>query len=249
MISINGIGVRTMELQTILDLFQQINGQVDIKATAPSSDQKAIYLPSQATSAQQPTSPLPFNLQVFSNPGFVTTYPTTLIVKEKISWNGDDFSIKDTQGQVWFCVAGRAFSLREKKVLHDSQGQPIWIMKDQYAFGPNPQDLFLPHNKNQPIATIQPKWTMWKAKMTVRVPNQIEGGTTLISLKGDPMNHACSITLPEKGNIEIAKIQRVFNATDIFFNQQTYHVSIVPGIDAAIIVALCISFDELANEG
>jgi uncharacterized protein YxjI len=47
----------------------------------------------------------------------------------------------------------------------------------------------------------------------------------------------------------VARIDRkLFSGNDMFFGQQTYAVSVAPGVDMALIAALCICLDEVNNE-
>ena len=41
----------------------------------------------------------------------------------------------------------------------------------------------------------------------------------------------------------------MLSAKDILFSQQTYAVTVAPGVDMALIAALCICLDEKNNEG
>jgi len=50
--------------------------------------------------------------------------------------------------------------------------------------------------------------------------------------------------------VVVARINRkILSGKDILFNQQTYGVQIAPGVDMALIAALCICLDEKNNEG
>jgi len=47
----------------------------------------------------------------------------------------------------------------------------------------------------------------------------------------------------------VARIDRkILSGKDIFFGQQTYAVQVAPGVDLALIAALCICLDEKNNE-
>ena len=48
----------------------------------------------------------------------------------------------------------------------------------------------------------------------------------------------------------VARIDRkLLSGKDVFFGQQTYAVTVAPGVDMALIAALCICLDEKNNEG
>ena len=68
-------------------------------------------------SSSAPQSPLvaqPVPIGVF--PSFVFQQEIVLVLKEKaFSFSGDDFSVKDVNGNVVFRFDGRALSMRQKK--------------------------------------------------------------------------------------------------------------------------------------
>jgi uncharacterized protein YxjI len=48
----------------------------------------------------------------------------------------------------------------------------------------------------------------------------------------------------------VARIDRkILSGKDFFFGQQTYGVQVAPGVDMALIAAMCICLDEKNNEG
>lgn len=50
-------------------------------------------------------------------------------------------------------------------------------------------------------------------------------------------------------DVVVARIDRkLFNAREFFGGQQTYALICAPGIDKALMVAMCIAFDEKNNE-
>lgn len=67
-------------------------------------------------------------------------------------------------------------------------------------------------------------------------------------MKGDFFDRKASITDQASGQV-VAVIDRQFlNARELLGGQQTYHVTIAPNVDMAIIVAMCICLDERRNE-
>ena len=60
-----------------------------------------------------------------------------------------------------------------------------------------------------------------------------QGGSADIALNGSP----------------VAQISRsLLNARELFTDKQTYFVTVAPGVDLALIAAICICFDEAKNE-
>lgn len=67
-------------------------------------------------------------------------------------------------------------------------------------------------------------------------------------MKGGWYDHSADIVNDKTGQ-SVARIDRkLLSGRDLVFGQQTYAVVVAPGVDAALIAALCICFDEKNNE-
>jgi uncharacterized protein YxjI len=54
----------------------------------------------------------------------------------------------------------------------------------------------------------------------------------------------------ETTSATVARIERqVLNAGQLLFGQQTYALVVAPGVDMALMAAMCICLDEKNNEG
>lgn len=52
----------------------------------------------------------------------------------------------------------------------------------------------------------------------------------------------------EKGPV-VGRISREYlNAREVISNKQTYFLTIAPGVDAALLAAVCVILDEMENE-
>ena len=68
-------------------------------------------------------------------------------------------------------------------------------------------------------------------------------------MKGNFFDTKADITLASTGQTVATIDRKYFNAAQILGGQQTYVVTIQPGVDMALIVAMCICLDEKQNEG
>ena len=74
--------------------------------------------------------PLPHHLGVL--PGYYANQPTTLVMREKImSWTGDDYHVKSTDGSSVLRVRGTVMSLSDRTEVLDNQGQPLFTVRRQ----------------------------------------------------------------------------------------------------------------------
>jgi len=82
--------------------------------------------------------------------------------------------------------------------------------------------------------------------MSATFINAIDGKEVEWVCKGDFLDRKATITM---GDFVVAEIGRnFFNAREFFGGQQTYQVSVVPGVDLALMAAVCICLDEKENE-
>lgn len=75
--------------------------------------------------------------------------------------------------------------------------------------------------------------------------------SNMASIQTHAFNRVLTFSLsPWSTDLVVARIDRkLLSGKDIFFGQQTYGVQIAPGVDMALIAALCICLDEKNNEG
>ena len=57
---------------------------------------------------------------------YILPWPIILRLKEKFfCWSGDDFTVNDINGYVWFKIDSKSFSLRDRRTLLNSEGMEI----------------------------------------------------------------------------------------------------------------------------
>ncbi|KDN52029.1 DUF567-domain-containing protein [Tilletiaria anomala UBC 951] len=166
--------------------------------------------------------------------------------ERKMSFSSDDYSIKDAgTGQKVFEVDGKAFSLHSKKVLNDAYGQPVFMLKKALMSLHTSYDGI--DANGQTLFNIKSKFG-FGANLKVTFRNLAGAGEEMeLHIKGDWFDRKASITTAQ--GIPVAHISRSFmNAGQLLWDQQTYFVTIAPGVDAALMVAACICLDESEND-
>jgi len=182
---------------------------------------------------------------------FVQKESVTLVLKEKLfSMSMDDFSIKDTNGVAYFKCEGKAFSVRPKKIVYDTDKNPLFnIQHKLLAFKPTAKIYTGTDDSNQ-IAKISLKKVISVKKYIVEFHNKATGKDECIEMKCDTMGYSCGIFYgkEKEGAPMISKITRKINASSILSPEGNYYVEIAPGVDIALIVAATICFDQLKKE-
>ncbi|ORX35443.1 tubby C-terminal-like domain-containing protein [Kockovaella imperatae] len=173
--------------------------------------------------------------------------PTTLVLKEKImSWTGDDFSVKDTDGNVVCRCSGQAFSLRERKIITDPNGNELFhLRKKQLAI----HSTWIGEDAGGSEIFAITKHFSLGTKMRAKFTNVSTGARETISIRGGILSQSADITIGEDGSgPAVARIERKLFSLGEWAGQQTYTVTVAQGVDLALIAAICICFDEAKHE-
>lgn len=95
---------------------------------------------------------------------------------------------------------------------------------------------------------ISNRLSVLSSKATATFTSPTTGGTHILKMKGNWFDSKADI-VDESTNTVVAQIDRkLLRGRELFFDQQSYAVIVAPGVDMALIAALCICFDEKNNE-
>ncbi|WWD05355.1 hypothetical protein V865_003428 [Kwoniella europaea PYCC6329] len=179
------------------------------------------------------------------HPNYFAKQPTTLVLREKVfSWSGDDFSVKDTNGFTVVKCHGQAISFRDRKVINDPNGNFLFGLRNKLL---SIHKTFIGETQDERELFRIKKRMSFGSKMEATFTNPATNQPITLLLKGDFWGGSADISV-ENGPV-VAQISRqVFNMREVFTDQQTYFVTVAPGVDLALIAAICICFDEAKNE-
>lgn len=154
------------------------------------------------------------------------------IMKQKFfSW-GDDFYIKDEQGQDVFYVDGKVFSLGDKLSFQDMSGNELaFISQKLLAWGPT----YEIYRAGQLCAVVKKSlFTFLHCHFTVDVP-----GPDDLEAEGDFLDHEYAFV---RGVRPVASVSKKwFSWTD------TYGVDIAGGEDDVLILASAVVIDMVCH--
>jgi uncharacterized protein YxjI len=193
----------------------------------------------------------PKNDIVCVEPRFVLRQPVTLILKEKLfSFSGDDFSIKDINDVVYFKCKGKAFNLRDKKILYDLYQKPILNIQNKILSLKRYMKIYEGDQSEKQLASISKKSFISIKKHVIEFYNQVTNKTEYLEMKCDFFGYSCAIFYgkEKEGAPLIAKVSKKINAK-LLTSQEDYYCQVAAGVDIAFMTALAICFDEYKNEG
>ncbi|CAI7615028.1 unnamed protein product [Penicillium pancosmium] len=177
---------------------------------------------------------------------FVSTEPQTLVLKEKVlSVSGDSFEIKLASGEPLLKVHGAWVSLSGRKKVEDAHGKHLFDISKELLHLHTTYAIEDPHHKK--ICEVKSNLKLLGSKATATFTDHNDKAVTF-TMKGGWYDHSADIVNDKTGQT-VARIDRkLLSGRDLVFGQQTYAVVVAPGVDAALIAALCICFDEKNNE-
>ncbi|KAJ4993666.1 hypothetical protein SVAN01_00720 [Stagonosporopsis vannaccii] len=191
-------------------------------------------------------APVPSPIGIF--PQFIAQGPETLVLKEKVlSLTGDDFHIKLASGTPILRVEGKVMSISGRKKVFDEQGNHLFdIVKEHFHLHATYR---VDGAKGDKVMEVRSSLKLMGSKATATFTSQ-SGKHEVLTMRGNWLDTSADIIDEAQGNLVVARIDRkLLSGKDIFFGQQTYAVTVAPGVDMALIAALCICLDEKNNEG
>jgi len=198
--------------------------------------------------APAPLAPVPHPIAIVGNS--IYDQPQTLILKEKVlSLSGDSFDIKLLDGTPILRVQGQVMSLSGRKSVFDIRyGQNnhiLNIVKEHFHIHTT---FAIQNPQGGKILEVKSGFALIGSKATATFTS-LTGEQKELKMKGNWLDSSADITDGSTGAI-VARINRKFlSGRDILFGQQTYAVQVAPGVDVALVAAMCICLDEKNNEG
>jgi uncharacterized protein YxjI len=154
-------------------------------------------------------------------------------MRQKMVSFGDDFWIENEQGQKVFKVNGKALRVRQTLIFEDARGNELckiqermMRVKDSMEIeGPSGQQIAMV--KKALISPVRDRWVV-----------KIKNGPDL-EVKGNILDHEYSIG---EGRDKVAEVSKKW-----FRLRDTYGVSIDPGQEDIIILAVAVCIDEMTH--
>ncbi|KAG5982848.1 hypothetical protein E4U55_001255 [Claviceps digitariae] len=177
---------------------------------------------------------------------FIAKTTETLVLKEKVlSLSGDSFDITNAQGTAFMKIKGRHMSISGRKSVYDMAGNHMYdIIKEHFHL--HSTYAAEDPNKNK-IITIKSSIQLIGSRATANFKS-FNGTEETLVMTGNWRDTRADIQC-ERTGATVARIDRkLFNARQLFGNQQTYALVVAPGVDMALMVALCVALDEKNNE-
>ena len=180
--------------------------------------------------SEGPIQPLPSAVGL--DPRRCLPQVTNLVVKEKISWSGGDFSVKDGNGQDVVIVKGKAFSIGDKRVFTAPTGEELFIMKKEH-FHPIHPTWHLETPDGKVFLEVKKEWRLiGHTKLNVKFRNVAGDGSDIqLLMQGRWYKRSVDVTWNDQ---VVARIRKKL-LTIQWMGNDTYGVEIAPGADPVMV--------------
>lgn len=154
------------------------------------------------------------------------------VMRERILSLGDDFTIRNADGQDVYYVDGKAFSFGDKLSFKDMAGREVALI-DQKLLSIGPQYEII--RGGEVVAVVKKKLlTLVHARFTVDVP-----GPHDLEARGNFLDHEYTF---QRGARDVARVsKRWFSFTD------TYGIDVDEGEDDVLILASAVVIDLVSH--
>lgn len=186
---------------------------------------------------------------------FCLPNPVTLRLRNKLFSFSQDSDIRDPfTGILYFRVKGRVFSMKDKKTLLDFADVPVLNLQEPMFRWRKTYEISRGNDQVNRVMDVTLKFTFLKTKMGAVAVNISTGQQVALGVLGNWSSRNAIIwvdignTGDKESRIPIAKIYRPLNIQEMIFGAESYYIEIAPGVDIALIVALCVCVDDHLDE-
>ncbi|XP_008799837.2 protein LURP-one-related 15-like [Phoenix dactylifera] len=184
-------------------------------------------------------------------PQFCAPYPVDLTVTKKaISLTDGDFAVTDVNGTVVFKVKGTFLSIRDRRVLLDSAGNPLVSMQQKIMSAHRRWQVYRgdsSDSKDLLFSVRKSSLIQFKTALDVFLAANTSEQACDFKIKGSYFERSCTIYLGESNTI-IAQMSRKYTVKNIVLGKDTFGVTVYPNVDHAFVVALIVILDEINRD-
>ncbi|EWG41929.1 hypothetical protein FVEG_03909 [Fusarium verticillioides 7600] len=183
--------------------------------------------------------------QVGIFPAYITVQTETLTVREKLgSYNGGELEVQHVNGLPILKVEWKVMSISGRKMVYDMRCNHLFSIVRRHLHFRTRYVVEDPQGRE--LMNVRSSFGLFCSKATATF-NSLDGSAEVLEMKGCWRDYSACIVDTISGNV-VARISRTISSRDLLFGQQTYALEVMPRVDMALIVAICICFDERNNE-
>ena len=153
------------------------------------------------------------------------------VMREKLLSIGDDYWIEDGDGEKVFKVNGKAMRARTTFVLEDADGNEVVHIQDRVL---NLRGTMNLERDGEDLASVHKALVGFRDRFDIDVENGED-----LKAKGNVIDHEYEVK--RDGDVVATVSKKWFRA------RETYGIEIAAGEDEALLLAVAVAIDELAD--
>ncbi|KAL1545427.1 protein LURP-one-related 15-like [Salvia divinorum] len=185
------------------------------------------------------------------SPQFCVSYPVDLSITRKLMTLEDGtFGVTDLNGNLLFRIRGKVFSLHDRRVLLDADGNPIITFQQKLLTAHRRWQVFRGEStdsKNMLFSVRKSSMIQFKTKLDVFMAANSKEDRCDFRIEGSWFERSCAIYAGDTNNV-IAQMHKKHSAQSILLGKDTFCVTIYPNVDHAFIVALVVILEEINED-
>ncbi|WWC96615.1 hypothetical protein V866_003485 [Kwoniella sp. B9012] len=190
----------------------------------------------------QPLQPVSPSIGVYSE--HVAGGPTGLVLQsDPFDNNGEDFLIRDLEGRVRLVCRTNTASGKQGKVITDINGNILISLKSKISISKSyvGEDV-----SGKELLKVKKKFALGSA-FEASFHDALSSKSKSIQLRGDFWVGSADM-LVVSGPLIAQFSRRKVDSQGLNPNKETYIVNVAPGVDLALITAICICFEQASKE-
>ncbi|KAH7867247.1 hypothetical protein Vadar_030895 [Vaccinium darrowii] len=184
-------------------------------------------------------------------PQFCAPYPVDLtIVRKVLTLSEGNFAVTDVNGNVMFKIKGKIFSLRDRRVLLDSAGNPILTLQQKILTAHRRWQVYRGDSTDEKDLLFSAKKSsliQFKTELDVFLAANKKEDVCDFKVKGSWLERSCTIYLGDTSTI-IAQMYKKHTVQSIVLGKDTFAVTVYPNVDYAFVVALVVVLQEINED-
>ncbi|SCZ99243.1 BZ3500_MvSof-1268-A1-R1_Chr3-1g05900 [Microbotryum saponariae] len=180
------------------------------------------------------------------NPHFIKPTPVVLVMAEsRMSFSGDDFTIKDSNGVHVLKCSGRAMSFKDKKDFKDPQNNFLFSLREKTMAIHKTQ--LIEDGSGKDLCKLVKKISIGGSKYIAEFNNLVGDGRPVeLKCRGNLLGGAADILYNDRVVVQISR--QMLNMREAMGGKQTYYTTVAPGFDVSLAAALTIAWDEFEHD-
>ena len=173
---------------------------------------------------------------------------TVYKMKEKLmSLSGDTFTVKDADDNEAFIIDGTALSIREKKILSDIDGNPLYQINEELVnFSLREKQYICDPESGEKLFTLRQAGVIFDRNTVNVFAGDDDDGNPVYTIAGGFLEKEFDIKDANTNEI-LGEIDRK-RFENILTDKDTYAISVEAGQDAALIIAFAVAVDEIFRD-